>query len=250
MADEKKKEKEEVKEEVKCPPCEQKIPEWMTSYSDLMSLLMCFFVMLFALMTPDAKKFEMAAASFQAAFNGVLTSLPTVAIHQQVLTPRLGGDAQNKRIAADAATKIKEVVKKENEEEAVKVQVTDTGIAIRISDRVSFDPGSDRLKPEFNAVLQSVMKIINETPSREIRVEGHTDNVPIASSKFPSNWELSASRAVAVVRSMTQDGADPKKLSAVGYGEFRPIVSNDTEQGRRENRRIEIFVEYLEKVEK
>jgi len=241
---------EEEEEEVKCPPCKQVVPEYMTSFSDLMSLMLCFFVMLFAMSTTDPKKFDLAASSFQKAFNGVLTSMPTVAIHQEILTPRLGGDAQNKRIAADAATRIKEVAAKENMEEAVKVHVTDTGIAIRISDRVSFDPGSDRLKPEFNTILRDIMQIVNETPGREIRVEGHTDNMPINTSKFPSNWELSASRAVAVVRSMTQSGGDPEKLSAVGYGEFRPIVPNNTDAGRRENRRIEVYVEYLEKVNK
>jgi chemotaxis protein MotB len=237
----------EEAEEVKCPPCKQEIPKWMTSYSDMMALLLCFFVMMFAMMTPDAKKFDMAASSFQAAFNGVMTSLPTVAIHQEVLTPRLGGDAQNKKIAADAATRIKEVVAKDNLQDAVKVQVTDTGIAIRIADKVSFDSGSDRLKPEFLVVLQDMMNIVNEMPGREIRVEGHTDNTPISTPQFPSNWELSASRAVAVVKNITKNGGDPAKLSAVGYGEFRPIASNSTEAGRRENRRIEVYVEYLEK---
>ncbi|MDR0303859.1 MAG: flagellar motor protein MotB [Chitinispirillales bacterium] len=236
--------------EKKCPPCKQIVPEFMATYGDMVTLILCFFVLLFALMVPDAKKFELAASSFQSAFNGVLTSLPTIAIHQEVFTPRLGGDAQNKHIAADAARKIKEVAAKENMEEAIKVNVTDTGIAIRISDKVSFDVGSDRLKPEFVAILEKMMAIIRETPGREIRVEGHTDNTPINTARFPSNWELSSSRALSVVKYLYQRGEDPKKLSAVGYGEFRPIFPNDTEAHKRENRRIEVYVEYLEKVNK
>jgi chemotaxis protein MotB len=211
---------------------------------------MCFFVILFALSTIDAKKFEMAASSFMAAFNGVLTSLPTVAIHQEVLTPRLGGDAQNKRIAADAASKIREVASKDNLEDAVKVDITDTGIAIKISDKVSFDPGSERLKPEFLEVLEKVTAIVREMPGREIRIEGHTDNTPINTTRFPSNWELSSSRALAVVKYLYNKGEDPQKLSGVGYGEFRPLYPNDTEAHRRENRRLEIYVEYLEKIDK
>jgi chemotaxis protein MotB len=234
----------------KCPPCKQIVPEFMATYGDMVTLVLCFFVLLFAMMTPDAKRFELAASSFQQAFNGVLTSLPTVAIHQEVLTPRLGGDAQNKRIAADAATKIREVAAKENMEEAVKVDITDTGIAIRISNQVSFDAGSDRLKPEFIKILEEMMDVIRESPGREIRVEGHTDNTPISTAKFPSNWELSSSRALAVVKYLYQQGEDPQKLSGVGYGEFRPIYPNDTDVHKRENRRIEVYIEYLEKVNK
>jgi chemotaxis protein MotB len=235
-------------EEEKCPPCKQKVAEYMLTYGDMMTLLLCFFVLLFAMSTVDAKKFELAASSFQSAFNGVLTSLPTVAIHQEVLRPRLGGDAQNKHIAADAAMKIREIAAKENLEDAVKVDVTDTGIAIRISDKVSFDAGSDRLKPEFTAILEKLMAIINETPGREIRIEGHTDDSPINTVRFPSNWELSSARALTVVKYLYHHGEDPAKLSAVGYGEFRPIVPNDSEAHRRENRRIEVYVEYLKKV--
>jgi chemotaxis protein MotB len=238
---------EENLEEQKCPPCKQRIAAWMTSYSDLMALLVCFFVLLFALSTIDPGKFDLAASSFQQAFNGVLTSLPTVPIHQEVIRPRLGGDAQNKRIAADAASRLREVAARENLNEAIKVEVTESGIAIRISDRVSFESGSDRLMTHFSEILQEIARIANEMPDREVRVEGHTDNVPIRTVRFPSNWELSAARAVAVIRHLQQDGVDPSRLSAVGYAEFRPVASNATESGRRENRRIEVYIEYLEK---
>jgi chemotaxis protein MotB len=220
----------------------------MTSYSDLMSLLVVFFVLLFAMSTLDSKKFEMAASSFQQAFNGVLVSLPTVAIQQEVLVPRLGGDAQNKRIAADAATRLREVAVKEDIQDAVKVDVTDTGIAIKISGDVSFASGSDRLTPEFIKILNEVSDIVSRSPGREIRVEGHTDNIPISTARFPSNWELSSARALSVVKFLYQHGADPAILSAVGYGEFRPLAPNSSETNRRNNRRIEIYIEYLEKI--
>jgi len=236
--------------EEKCPPCKQIVPEFMSTYGDMVTLLLCFFVLMFALMTPDDHKFDMAASSFQLAFNGVLTSMPTIPIHKEVLVPRLGGDAQNKRIAADAAMKVRDVVQQDNLQDAVKVDVTDTGIAIKIADKVSFDAGSAKLKPEFIKVLNQVFEVIKQTQGQDIRIEGHTDNSPINTPTFPSNWELSASRAAAVVKYLYQNGEDPKKLSAVGYGEYRPVAPNDTEAHRRENRRIEIYVEYLKKEDK
>jgi chemotaxis protein MotB len=236
-------------EEIKCPPCNEGAPEYMLTYGDMMTLLLCFFVLLLSMSTMDAKKFEVAAASFQQALNGVLTSMPTVAIHKEVMRPLLGGTQQNKHMAADAAMKIREVAAKENLEDAIKVEVTDAGIAVKISDPVGFDIGSDNLKPSFANVLNGMLDAIKNIPERDIRVEGHTDNVPINSPRFPSNWELSAARALSVVKFLYKNGEDPAKLSAVGYGEFRPISPNNTVKSRQKNRRIEVFIEFLEKKE-
>ncbi len=234
----------------KCPECEECLPAWLAAFGDLMSLLLCFFVLLLSMAEIDAKKFELAATSFQNALNGVLESMPTVAIHEEVLQPKLGGDAQNKRIAADAARKIQQVIEKDAQlKDAVKVVVTDKGIAIRISDPVGFAVGSDKIQKKFNKVLIDLLQVIQEIPERDIRVEGHTDNTPIRSSRFPSNWELSAARALSVVKLFYSKGENPVKLSAVGYGEFRPIAPNTSSQNKRKNRRIEIFVEYHQKDE-
>ncbi len=238
-------------EEQKCPECVEGAPEYMLTYGDMMTLLLCFFVLLLSMSSMDAKKFELAATSFQNALSGVMESLPTVAIHQEVLKMKLGGDDQNKKIAADIAKRVKEITQKsEKLKEAVTVQVTDMGIAIKISDPVGFSVGSDQLQPEFEQTLLEILGIIKDMPERDIRVEGHTDDVPIKSSRFPSNWELSAARALTVVKLFYQNGEDPAKLSAVGYGEFRPLIPNSDEGARRKNRRIEIFVEYMQKMDK
>jgi len=232
-------------EDCKQEECDEGAPEYMLTYGDMMTLLLCFFVLLLSMADMDAKKFQLAATSFQNALNGVLESMPTVAIHEEVLQPKLGGDAQNKRIAADAARKIRQVIEKDGIlKKAVTVKVTDKGIAIRISDPVGFKVGSDKIEPKFRDVLLKILDIIQEMPDRMIRVEGHTDNTPIHSSRFPSNWELSAARALSVVKLFYKNGEDPTKLSALGYGEFHPIAPNTTEENKRKNRRIEIFVEY------
>ena len=111
--------------------------------------------------------------------------------------------------------------------------------------------GKAKIRPELIYLLDKMIEVVKKMPGREIRVEGHTDNTPIHTREFPSNWELSSSRALSVVKYLyTQGKLDPAKMSAVGYGEFRPIAPNNTEANRTKNRRIEIFVEYVEKKEK
>lgn len=223
-------------------------PEYMLTYGDMMTLLLCFFVLLLAMSTIDPAKFNVAASSFQNAFSGVLKDFPSIPIHKHILTPRLGGDEQNKRMAIQAARQIREAVKREKLDEAIKVKVTEKGIAIKIADPLGFDLGKADIKPEFAGLLREMVNIINKVPDNEIRVEGHTDNIPIKTKQFPSNWELSAARALNVVKFLyTYGGIHPSKLSAVGYGEYKPIAPNDTPENMQKNRRIEIFVEYLKK---
>jgi len=220
----------------------------MATFSDMVTLLMCFFILLLAMSTIDPAKFNTVASSFQNAFSGVLESFPNVLITKDVYIPRMGGDQQNKRMAIDAANKVKTAVKKEGMDEAIKVQVTESGIAIKLADPVGFESGSADLSPQLHGVLRDIAEIINDAPTSLIRVEGHTDNVPIRSARFPSNWELSSARALNIVRFMAHTGGvDPSRMSAIGYGEYRPVVPNTTPENRRTNRRIEIYVDYVEK---
>jgi chemotaxis protein MotB len=150
-------------------------------------------------------------------------------------------------MAVDAAMKIKKVVKEENLDDAIKVKVTESGIAIKVADPIGFELGDADVKPEIIATLLEVSKIINRTPGTKIRVEGHTDDTPIHTSKFPSNWELSAARALNVVKFFAESGGiDPATLSAVGYGEYRPIVPNTSNENKKVNRRIEIYIDYMQ----
>lgn len=226
-------------------------PEYMLTYGDMMTLLLCFFVMLLSMSTIDPAKFMVAASSFQNAFSGVLKDFPTIPIHKEILTPRLGGDEQNKRMAIQAAREIMEAIKKEKLDEAIKVEVTEKGIAIKVSDPILFNVGKADIKPHFAGMLSEIFRIIDKVPDNEIRVEGHTDNTPIHTREFPSNWELSTARAVNVIKFLhTKGGIHPSRLSAVGYGEYRPVSPNTTLENKQKNRRIEIYVEYIQKEEK
>jgi chemotaxis protein MotB len=223
-------------------------PGWMVTWADMMSLLLCFFVMLISMASFDPAKFNAIANSFHNAFSGVLESFPTVLITRDIMIPKMGGDQQNKRMAIDASAKVRKAVEQQNLQDAIRVQVTETGIAIKIADPVGFESGSADLKPEVQTVLRDIAGIINEVPTSLIRVEGHTDNVPISTARFPSNWELSSARALNVVRHIARTGGiNPARLSAIGYGEYRPIVPNTTSENRRTNRRIEIYVDYVQR---
>ena len=113
-------------------------------------------------------------------------------------------------------------------------------MTVRLAEKVLFPSGSATLNREGKGTLGKVADAFKDLKDRIVRVEGHTDDVPIRSAAFPSNWELSAARAIAVVRFLQSAGVDPSRLAAAGYGEFQPIAPNDTADGRAQNRRIEI----------
>jgi chemotaxis protein MotB len=113
-------------------------------------------------------------------------------------------------------------------------------VTVRMGEKVLFPSGSATINAEGKATLKKIAEAFADVKGRMIRVEGHTDNIPIRSARFPSNWELSSARAIAVVRYMQELGIDPKQLAAAGYGEFQPIADNSTPEGRADNRRIEI----------
>ena len=118
-------------------------------------------------------------------------------------------------------------------------------LTVNMIDAILFDSGKAEVKPGGLAVLEKVVDILRGVKDKAIRIEGHTDNVPISgglAKRFPTNWELSAARAINVTRYLQQQGLDPSILSAVGYGEYKPVAGNDTEEGKAKNRRIEIIL--------
>lgn len=232
--------------EKKCPECPKPCAAWMATFSDLCTLLLTFFVLLISMASFEPVKFKMTSESLQGAF-GVLESFPTVPIHPVVAIPKKTGDEQKRKQSLQDAKKIKEVVESKNLDDAVKVEVTETGIAIMLRDPVGFASGSADLKEQGKSILGDVGEIIKKNEGLKVRVEGHTDDVPIG-GRYRSNWELSSARSLSVVELLSKEtGIQPQNMSAVGYGEFRPIVPNTSPENRSKNRRIQIFVDYLDK---
>jgi chemotaxis protein MotB len=140
---------------------------------------------------------------------------------------------------------IKEYVNEKGLNETVEVNITGIGVQIDIKDKLFFETAKANLKEESLGILNVIGQKLKDLPN-EIMVEGHTDNIPINTYEFKSNWELSAARAINVVRYLSEKlGVDPKRLSAIGNGEYKPKVENDSEANRQLNRRVNIVIKYL-----
>lgn len=233
----------------KCPPCKQGAPAYMATFADLMSLLLTFFVLLISMASFEPTKFQMTAQSLQGAF-GVMESFPTVAVMPHVQIPKHSGDEAKKKQALQDAKKMEEVLETKKLDDAVKVDVTEEGIHIKLKDG-SFSSGSADLEKQGTVIIEEISKILKTNEDLKIRVEGHTDDVPLRGGRYGSNWELSSMRALSVVKTLAANtGIAPLNMSAVGFGEFRPQVPNTTSENRAKNRRIEIFVDYVDKDKK
>jgi chemotaxis protein MotB len=217
---------------------------WLLTYADLITLLMVFFVMLFAMSKTDVQKFNALAASLKRAFNvNVLQGQQPVSI-----SPDNGGSSLNV-IKQQNLQEIQRILDQVRQAIAatpnqISAQATKDGIAVTISGALLFYNGTNQIKPDGIKLLNSLATYLKGLPN-DMRVEGHTDDIPVQSAQYPTNWELSAARAVAVVRYlMDTDGLAPKRLSAVGYGQYQPIVPNDSREHREANRRAVLVILY------
>jgi chemotaxis protein MotB len=223
-------------------------PEWMVTYGDLVTLLMCFFVLLFAFSEIDAQKFEAVMQSFQGSA-GVLSGGTTLSDSPLVFTgmpeTNTSSETTDSKVLDDLKKEIESQLDDANIELEITAEVINRGLLIRFPDNALFDSGRADLKEPAMEALTVIGNILLDDPftERVISVEGHTDNVPMSSAEFPSNWELSTTRATNVIRYFLDEvGIEPKRLSASGYGEYYPIATNETPEGRSQNRRVDIVV--------
>ncbi|HOP56490.1 MAG TPA: OmpA family protein, partial [bacterium] len=204
-------------------------PLWMTSYGDMVTQILIFFVMLFTFSSIDAARFKELAISLQSAFKGGVGVLEG---GQSITVETLGPARANLAQLTEAMNQIMNVVESSGLKGAVETSIDERGLVISIKDSTFFDLGKADLKPRSIEILNKIGVTLKDLPN-QIRVEGHTDNLPINTPQFPSNWELSTARATTVVRYLVEKvGLSPNKMSAAGYGEFRPLYPNDTEEHR------------------
>ena len=221
--------------------CEAGAPAWMTTFSDLMSLLLCFFVLLVSMSKIVEKDFFMAAGSLRGAF-GVMTQDPSIMKLENTPLPSLKNI--QRAIVDRAVSNMQDFIESQNLGEDIKLVVSDKGVGLTISSPMLFETGSAELDTSAYRILAGVFDIARGWPNI-IRVEGHTDNLRIRSGPYESNWDLSFDRALSVVNFAVQfSKIHPSRLSPVALGEYDPVASNDTPEGRAKNRRIEIFMEY------
>lgn len=238
MAEEEQEEKSE-----KCPECPTGAPAWMVTYSDLVTLLLTFFVLLLSMASMDPVRFTKASTSLKDAF-GIHREPARVEFAIPVLPspPVTPYSPIQQRSTAKVCEKIQSQIDSKRLENNIGViQNDDESIILRINDSVLFAKGTAKISPHAYAILRTLADIIRPLPM-DLRIEGHTDDTPVSKSNY-GNWDLSVNRAVAVMRFYTQSDLLPlDRMSAVGYGKDRPAVPNRDDVSRSKNRRVDFFL--------
>ena len=200
--------------------------EWIVHYANLITILMFFFMILYAYSNlKTSAQYEKAMASIQKNMGGSSAQLRKI---------------EKKEQEADVATKMETFIKDKNLAQYARVETNATRVTISLSNPILFDSGASDLKAEAAPALAEIAGLIKKMPNR-IVVDGHTDNIPVSGKKFRSNFELSAARAFSVIRYFIDTAnIEPARFTAFGYGEYRPVAANDSELHRAMNRRIEI----------
>ncbi len=244
----------------------------MVSYADFITLLFAFFVVMYSISSVNEGKYRVLSDAMITAFSSPSKSLEPIQIGEPIKMPldmrkgigiesvkiphislpveeqpvvkvdeRSMQTEQDKKNMQSISDKIMEAMSGLIDTDQIKVRRTDKWIEVEISSKILFQSGGALLQYEAVPVLVDLAKILRQFPN-SVRVEGFTDNLPISTDVFPSNWELSAARAASVVHLFTDEGVDPTRLAAIGYGEYRPIADNSTPQGRIRNRRVVVFI--------
>lgn len=247
---------------------EEGAPEWMNTYGDMITLLLTFFVLLFSFSSIDALKWEKIVSSFSGTPYVAIQSMESGdsqpdeidnsvwETYKLTPTPLPTPDStQTEDPKAKVAEKFNELyqkIKYHIEENGLGfilyVEKQDETILLRLRDSALFDSAKASIKEDAEEILIDVCNIINEYYEyiKIIRIEGHTDNRPISTAKYASNWELSVARAVEVFHYIVENTElDEAKFFVGGYGEFHPVASNDTEEGRVQNRRVDFVIESI-----
>jgi chemotaxis protein MotB len=218
----------------------QGLDGWVMTYGDMMSLLLTFFVLIVSFSSMQEAKFKDAAMSLRKAF-GVMVQPQSVIEFNDPLMPKY----ETQKPRPDLLTEVRELERALLDRGMiadVEMSLEADGVRFRLEAPVLFEPGSTQLKGESLAVLDTLATFLTKFPG-EVRVDGHSDATPIRTASFPSNWELSAARSGSVARYFQQAGLSPERIAATGYGEHRPLATNDTAEGRARNRRVEIFLQ-------
>lgn len=255
------------------------IPAWMITYADLMSLLLCFFVLLLSFAEIDAEKFRRVADELSKAFGvqrdveAMQVPMGTSAVKQhfspavpdrtlldevrqqttqqkpQLETRQNLLETQRHLQSIQLAQEVEKLLETSLPEGAAEITLHQSRVVVRISENGTFGSGNATVTPAFEDVLQSLATLLADVPGT-ITIDGHTDDVPISTSQFRSNWDLSAMRAASVANVFTATGElEPKRFIVQGFADTRPLASNLTNEGRAENRRVELMIDLDPSVE-
>lgn len=235
---------------------EEHTDSWLLPYSDLMTLLLALFIVLFASSSVDAQKFQSISKVFGEIFSsgtGVFeypSPIPEAADEN-----RPNDNEENMQDAEitlsqeeyeqflELKQRLDTYIISSNMEGKLQTSLSDEGLLLTINDSVLFDSGSAEVRENDLQIAQEISNLLVIDPPHNVIITGHTDNVPIHNANFESNWELSVTRALNFMKIILEnEQLDPRMFSAKGFGEFQPVASNDTEEGRQRNRRVEVLI--------
>lgn len=239
---------------------EQGSPAWMTTYGDMVTLLLTFFILLFTFSSLDVQRFQEVMSAIQHSFMGRTGIMEGTVEPMPADQERLDvAEATLEEIAAalgereqtvlemlheleETYEEVKAFLQRAGLEDDVQLRLEERGIVLELPEHILFDSGEAELKPDFLPALDLLVELLVGLPNQLI-VEGHTDNVPIQTFQYPSNWELSVARSVTVARYLVEENdIDPRRMVATGYGEYHPIDTNETAEGRARNRRVTLVI--------
>jgi chemotaxis protein MotB len=222
---------------------------WLLTYSDMITLMMVFFVMLFSTAQIDLKKYRRVAESLQRAFGGSGAVIVPIseeeggAWESEYTKPVLIEAPTISYGPSDVSAELGDAIARAGIEGQVSVRTHIEGVIISLSEDLIFPPGSAELQPKGREALDDIASVLHAMPNA-VRVEGHTDDRPTDNPDYPTNWELSTARAVSIVRYLIEKGISPSRLSAAGMASYQPLVPNDTPDQRAMNRRANLVIIY------
>ncbi len=233
-------------------PGEPHRDRWLISYADFITLLLAFFVTMYSITRLDSEKLSQAQLSIQRALNApvFLGGFPVTAgvgtTPAAGITGDLPGAALHNRPASqleDVARAMQDSLKETRDHQEISYLVNSRGLVVHLPEFLFFSSGEAAIRPEVTPMLDKIAAVLQKIPNH-VLIEGHTDDRPIHTSQFPSNWELSVYRATTLVRYFIEKyHLDPSRFAAAGYGEFAPLADNREEAGRRLNRRVDLIIQ-------
>ncbi|MRX73862.1 flagellar motor protein MotB [Bacillus lacus] len=224
---------------------------WLIPYADLLTLLLALFIVLFAMSSVDAQKFQMLSRAFNSTFTGGTgimeypSPLPDGEMEQLDKEKKQAADDQeeDQKKLKEVQEKVNAYIAEKNLQDKLKTTLTAEGLLITIHDDIFFDSGNAEVRKKDEQLAKDISDLLVMNPPRNIIVSGHTDNIPISNSQYDSNWHLSVMRAVSFMKLLLENtNLNPQAFSAKGFGEYKPVADNAAAEGRQKNRRVEILI--------
>jgi len=233
---------------------EEEVSEaWLLPYSDVLTLLLALFIVLFASSSVDQEKLEQMSQAFSQVLEGGTGIFEQPSPVEMPDAPNDSGQGdegestaymEDQQALAEIQDSVDEYIAVNALEKQFATKLTDEGLLVTIRDNILFEMGQAEVKTEYRQIAEDIANLLVFDPPRNVVITGHTDDIPISSNEFSSNWELSVMRSVNFLKILVENNTiDPLYFSSKGYGEFRPVASNDTAQGRAQNRRVEVLIQ-------